>query len=48
MHKLTFKYFVARRRDLTVEPDKKTGKYPIVDLLVKYNAEIPSTHKMLR
>ena len=44
----TFKYFVAKRRDLTVEPNKKTGEYPITEFLVKYNAEIPSTHKMLR
>lgn len=48
MHKLTYKYFVAKRRDLTVEPNKKTGEYPIVEILVKYNSEVPTTHKMLR
>ena len=48
MHKLTYKYFVAKRRDLTAEPNKKTGEYPIVEILVKYNSEIPATHKMLR
>ena len=44
----TFKYFVAKRRDLTVEPNKKTGEYPITEFLIRYNAEIPSTHKMLK
>jgi len=48
MSKLTYKYFVAKRRDKTVEPNKKTGEYPIVEFLVKYNADIPSYHKMLR
>ena len=44
----TFKYTTIRRIDKTVEPDKKTGKYPVVELLVKYNAEIPSSHPMLK
>lgn len=44
----SFKYTTIRRIDKTVEPDKKTCKYPVVELLVKYNAEIPSSHPMLK
>ena len=47
MHKLYFKQYTIKRLDKTAEPDKN-GKYPVVELLVKYNAEIPSTHKILR
>lgn len=46
--RINFNQYVAKRRDLTVEPDKKTGKYSIVEILVKYNSAIPKSHKMLR
>lgn len=43
----TFKYCVIKRKDMTVQPDKN-GNYPVKEFIVKYNAEIPSTHKMLK
>lgn len=44
---VTFKYTTIKRIDKTVEPDKN-GKYPIKEFLVKYNAEIPASHPMLK
>lgn len=43
----TFKKYTVKRIDKTVQLDKN-GKYPVVELLVKYNAEIPSHHPMLK
>lgn len=43
----TFKYCVIKRKDITVQPDKN-GNYPIKEVIVKYNASIPSTHRMLK
>lgn len=45
----TFKMFLAKRKDTTITLEKNGQKYnPVIEINIKYNAEIPSTHRMLK